>query len=715
MRVDHHAYRKATKVSGFGFILQAIIAIALFVFSLGLFGRGTGDVVIYIASIFAVGGLLVWLSLIVIFYQHTQERLESLEGDEIAADLAGSGSVFDSSREHDKPASRRLKLMHKWLMPIVSLIVAAYLSLAAWRILKFIDALEDPVGVGDFVLTEAKGWAAALCLGFATISFIFSRFVAGMARQEAWQNLRGGAGFMVGNSLVLMAVAVGIIFRIFKNDQVIGFIAYAIPVCMFIMAVEIIFNFILNLYRPRIADEVPRPAFDSRVLSLLSAPDSIVKSINEAVNYQFGFDITSSWGYQLLLRSTAWLVLFGVLSLAALNTMVIVEPHQQAIKLAGGRIVGEVHQSGIMWKWPWPIQSAHIIEVDRIRELRLTAFQLFPTDIDDWAKDPRMNKDLEPFIVGPSIEKDDESSAAQTVSLDNESAENVEDAADTLGDLFSLVDAEITLQYRIKSDGVLDYLKFSSELQGPRITLTHFDKTLKSIALREITQHLSGLSLQEVIVRAETSLARDLRSRVQQAFDQLQTGVFVVAISLPMLRPSGGAGTYFENFAIAKHQRRQEIENEQGAVTRALDAIIGHTDRIDEILDEFNKWDQMQRDHDVSANDLRTQRLLVEQLIEEAGGDLAQRIARAEAQSWVILMNARAEVFRHKGNIESYRASPSLFMEREIMRVFIKTLGEKRKYFLVGVDPDRINLEVEVQEVPARWNISPQTPDEGDQ
>ena len=170
MRVDHHAYRKATRVSGFGFILQAIIAIALFAFSIGLFGRGTGDVVINITSFFALAGLLVWLSLIVIFYQHTQERLESLEGDEIAADLAGSGSVFDSSRGHDKLASRRLKMMHKWLMPIVSLLVAAYLSFAAWGILKFIEAL-DPVGGegSNFVLTDAKGWAAALCLGFATI------------------------------------------------------------------------------------------------------------------------------------------------------------------------------------------------------------------------------------------------------------------------------------------------------------------------------------------------------------------------------------------------------------------------------------------------------------------------------------------------------------------------------------------------------------------
>ena len=55
--------------------------------------------------------------------------------------------------------------------------------------------------------------------------------------------------------------------------------------------------------RPRRVGEFPRASFDSSSLSLLAQPGSVVRSINEAVNYQFGFDITSSWGYQLLLRS----------------------------------------------------------------------------------------------------------------------------------------------------------------------------------------------------------------------------------------------------------------------------------------------------------------------------------------------------------------------------------------------------------------------------
>ena len=46
-----------------------------------------------------------------------------------------------------------------------------------------------------------------------------------------------------------------------------------------------------------------------------AAPDSLVRSINEAVNYQFGFDLTSTWGYQLLVRSALKLVGTGLVVL----------------------------------------------------------------------------------------------------------------------------------------------------------------------------------------------------------------------------------------------------------------------------------------------------------------------------------------------------------------------------------------------------------------
>ncbi|MEE8156412.1 MAG: hypothetical protein V3T53_15765 [Phycisphaerales bacterium] len=732
MRIDHHAYRKATRVAGFGFALQALAAITILVFALGLFGSLARDVVLRFAAIYLFGGLFVWLSLIAVFYQHTQERLESLEEDELAAEQATAGSMF-AAREHEKVAARRLRLMHKWLMPAVSLLVVAYLSLAAWRMWRYLDQLDASAGEGDFVLTGALGWAVAICLAFAAVCFVVSRFVAGMAKQTAWQNLRGGAGYMVGNAIVLMAVAVGIIFRFFENDQVIGYMAYAIPIGMIVLAIEIVLNFILNLYRPRIPGEVRRPAFDSRILSLLSAPDALVKSINDAVNYQFGFDITSSWGYQLLLRSFAWLLAFGVIAIVVLDTIVVVEPHQQAIKLSWGRVVGDdVYHSGIMWKWPWPVQSAAIYEVGRIRELPLTVQRINAPDIDDWSQAPRTEGEIEPFLViasrmtaaapdrepgsvadgRPAAGPDAPFEQQSPVSTDQAEA-SAEPTEKPVGELISLVDAEVTLQYRIKPDGLRDYLNFSTDFRGRRQRLTMRDRALKALALREITQHLSRLSMEEVISRGDTNLARQLHDRIQTTFDKHETGVLVVAVNLPMLRPSGNAGTYFEEFAIAKHQRRETVAKERAEAARTFMRLLGDLDWREEIFAQFDKWEQLRRDSDVDADTVLEQRLVVERLLAEAGGDLSDQIDRAEAARWVTLMEARAEAFKHQGKLASYQVAPELFMQREIMNVLSGTLANRRKYFVIGVDPDRIKIDIDIQDMPSLFTTTRLGADEG--
>ena len=715
MRIDHHAYRKATRVAGFGFLLQALAAITILVFALGLFGSLARDVVLGFAAIYLFGGLFVWLSLIAVFYQHTQERLESLEEDELAAEQATTGSLFDTGREHEKVAVRRLRLMHKWLMPAVSLLVVAYLSLAAWGMWRYLDQLDAAAGEGDFLLTGARGWAVAICLAFAAVCFVVSRFVGGMAKQTVWQNLRGGAGYMVGNAIVLMAVAVGIIFRYFENDQVIGFVAYAIPMGMIVLAFEIVLNFILNLYRPRITGEVRRPAFDSRILSLLSAPDALIKSINDAVNYQFGFDITSSWGYQLLLRSFAWLLAFGVMAIVLLDTMVVVEPHEQAIKLSWGRVVGDdVYHSGIMWKWPWPVQSAAIYDVSRIRELPLTIQRINPPDVDDWAAAaPRTVGDIEPFLVSASRSTAIAPDREQAPALRDEAEASPEPTEKPMGELFSLVDAEITLQYRIKPDGLRDYLNFTTEFRGRRQRLTMRDRALKALALREITQHLSRLSMEQVISRGDTNLARQLHDRIQSTFDKHETGVLVVAVNLPMLRPSGDAGKYFEEFAIAKHQRRETVAQKRAEEARTFMILLGDLDRREEIFAEFHTWDQLRRDPDVDADTVLEQRIVVERLLAAAGGDLSQQIDRAEAARWVTLMEARAKAFKHQGKLASYRVAPELFMQREIMIVLSQALANRRKYFVIGVDPERINVHIDIQDMPSLFTPTRLGADEG--
>ncbi len=694
MRIDHHAYRKATGVAGFGFLIQAAIGVALLIF-----GQLAGDTVFRFAAFYVFGGLPVWLSLIVIFYQHTQERLEALEEDELAAARGGAGSVFGSGTAHEKVASRRLRLMHRWLMPAVSVAEAAYLGLGAAWMIRTLRRLDDPGASGaEFLMTGQLGWAVAICLAFSAVCFIFSRFVAGMARQTAWQNLRGGAGFMVGNALVMLAAAVGIIFRFFDRDQIVLWVAWAIPFFMLLLVVEIGIHFVLNLYRPRIPGEVPRPAFDSRVLSLLAAPESIVRSVNEAVNYQFGFDIASSWGYQLLLRSVGGLLLFGIVVLIGLNMMVIVEPIQQAIRLRGGSIVGDVHGSGVLWKLPWPRETAEIYDTSRVRRLSLTARRLEEPPVELWSQKIRMETNLDPFIVGGGARVEGDTGTPQA------------------GDLYSLIDAEISIDYRIRPDGLMEWLNFGSDRRRRGQSVNMREEAIRALALEAVSEHFGAMSLEEAIASGGEALEGKLRARIQGALDneRVRTGVEVVAVNVPSLRPAGEVARAWEDLAVARQQRRETVAKAEQTQAVTLAYWLGDPDLAQDVLRGIKEWRRLQGAHGPDSDAAVEARIAVERLLAEGGGALGQQIARAQANRWIELMQARADVSEYEGLLAAYRAAPQLFMEREIMKVLRTQLANKRKYVFVGIDHERLNLDVELLETPSLFDFSDALPREGE-
>jgi regulator of protease activity HflC (stomatin/prohibitin superfamily) len=711
MRIDHFAYQRATRVAGVGFLVQCLIGLTLLI--LGIVGRDTAFV---FGSVYVLLGLLVWVGLIIVFNQHKLERLEALEADELSASRPGSESVFDAAEEEIRVAARRLRFMHRWVMPSVSLLMAASLGLLSWIMLVRLAAIR--AGEEEFLLTPHIGWAVAVCLGFAAISFIMSRFVAGMAKQPAWQNLRGGAAHMVGNSLVCLAIAVGIGFRFFGNDAVIAGMATAIPVFMLVVAAEIVLNFILNLYRPRIPGEVPRPAFDSKLLSLFSAPDNLVRSINEAVNYQFGFDVTSSWGYQLFLRSFIWLIGLGVGVMVLLNTIVVVEPHEQAVRVSRGSIDGEsVQGSGILWKLPWPVQTAEVYPVTTVRELHLTAARVpgKDTGVHLWGEnlEGKFDAPLQPFIVrsrrlpsrdrGPlaSGEADEASPAAEEVSRETERVANE----------FSLVDAEILIQYRVRpEDGqLLRYLDYSSEPFSRRSRLSMLEQALRSLALREVSQLLMSMTIEDVLNEERALLAGRIHERIQRSFDDRGTGVELVGVNIPLLQPASGVAALFEELSVRNQGRLQTIATAESKVVNGFTELVGSRDNAHRVLEEIEALDALRDAGDDVA--VVAQRLDIERMILEGGGRAAQIITEAESARWVRLMNARADASRLQGQLVTYRAAPRLYRQRQTMLVYAARLRNLRKYIL-GIDPSRINFDLDLQELNPLLNIGDVLDDE---
>jgi len=706
MRVDHHACQRATTTALTGFILQIAVSTTLLVF--GLVAQST---VFVFASLYGWVGTAVWLGLIILFYQQKMQLLEELEESELGS--TEHSSIFDSASDVLRPATKRLKQLHNWVMPCVSLLISIGLISVAFILLRFLGRLDHPDDLvqTSILQTSYIGWALAVSMGFALTSFIYSRFVAGMADVPAWTNLRGGSAWMVGNAMILIALSVGLLFRFFENDQILITVCWGIPIFMIAVATEIVVNFLLNLYRPRIHGESPRPSFDSKTLSLFASPDSLVRSINDAINYQFGFDITSSWGYQLLLRSVAWLLGLGIIVLLGMSSMVVVEATQQAVRIRQGDIVGgEVHQPGLMFKLPWPIEDAIVVEVTRIRELPLTF---------TWKEDRSVilwTDDINQFAVtkpNPFIVNDKQGST-----------ESVTD------DLLSLVNLRAILRYRVAQDGVLDWLRFGSTDVDRRSRLTQREMALLAISQNALTSYLQMLQLDDVIGQNRGSLSQRVGKFVQDALDTQHSGVEVVSVDLPFVSPAGDAAGSFEEFSVALQGEARLISAAQGQAQSLLTHTVGDTSLVESVLQSVadynsarNVLNALRRDGsstkeevDEARENLQALRLASIELIEEGNGYAAAQIRKARIDRWTTLMDTWSKASRVSGQTQAFRAAPELYMQRMYMSVLARKLPSIRKY-VIGIDPERLNLDLELRDINPLLNFadSLETDEEGDE
>ncbi|MSR68784.1 MAG: hypothetical protein EXS17_00315 [Phycisphaerales bacterium] len=700
MMHDQFVYRQATRVSGVGVIIQAALALFLLVF-----GNLAGDTGLILAGLYVATGILSWTTLTVLFYQHKLERVESLENEEVALARGAASSVFEGERIEHQAAARRLRLMHQWLAPIASLLVAVMLGFLCYGTLSWLARQDSVTNTTTFRVGSHLGWQLALCTALSLVTFIFSRFVAGMAKQPAWQNLRGGAGVMVGNALVLLALAVGTVFQVFKKDDVLEAIAYGIAIYVGVIAAEILLNLILNLYRPRKVSDTPRPAFDSKLLGLAAAPDSIVRSINEAVNYQFGFDITSSWGYQLLLRSVLRLCTLGVVVLLIMSMIVVVQPSEQAVRLRGGRVIGGVAQGSLLFKWPWPIESVERYDIDQIRTLVLGGNLLPTSSVNLWPVDGEPDSERLPFIVLASSLQNAAAGSNVDGSASILSPTSAADAA-AVSNQFALIDADIVLEYRVRTDGLLDYLQFCGDTRMRGSALDMRERVLKAIAMREASQLFSTRSIDQVLSPTGDSLVSQLTQRVQGAFDRSRSGVEVLGILLPVLRPPAGeAAGMFEELSIDVQNARKIVDEANRMLNVTLSTLAGNPERAHAIVAAIDQLQTLERLHGSDAPAAREQRAAVEKMIIDARAQAASVISSARARRWDALMRARTTSSEVLGQAASYHTAPEIYRERAIMAVLTRALAAARIKYVLAVDPSRVEFDIQMEQPEPGLNL----------
>jgi regulator of protease activity HflC (stomatin/prohibitin superfamily) len=692
---DYLTYRKAATTAIIGLVIQLILTLTVF-----FYARSATDATGGIAAIFLLSGVLVWGVLLLVFDQHRRERIETMEAEQLAVSGAAAASAFENTGDEMRVAARRLAFMYKWIVPGTAILLAL---INIW----FGFATYRNIEPGQINTTDHAGWALAIGIAVAVVGFVFARFISGMAKVDAWANLRAGATTSVAAALVGVILGVGGFLDLALGiDFVINYGPHIVSIGMMAYGAEIILNLLLDIYRPRKPGELPRPAFDSRFLSLLAAPDRIAENVGEAVNYQFGIDVTSSWFYQLLSR---WILAFIAIAVGIgwlMSSLVVVEPHERGLILTNGviseplfSIGGEQGDGdvgpGLHVKWPWPFSTYETPvsvgtgdeEVRTTTGVRVLHLASNPPSEDNkpilWTENHTRSERLN--IVQPERNQDTESRA------------NGDGGASTVAEL-SLVAAEVPMHYVVRNVKLFD--QFAAPGQREQV--------LRQVGRRVVTQYMGELAIDEILSTHRTTMPSELKNRLEQAYAQFNNGagagIEILFIGINGVHPPTRVAPSFERVISARQNRESLVEEALKAQISELADVAGSVELAEEISEKLRELDALRRSAGSDSDEYIEAELEVQRILERAGGEAGELILSASAKRWVRHMSERGLASLLQGQQEAYLAAPELYRSKMYFEALLEAMADARVY-LTPAELESLKVRLELQDKQAGTTV----------
>ncbi|MBS0192081.1 MAG: SPFH domain-containing protein [Phycisphaerales bacterium] len=666
MRADYLSYQRATGVSFLGMVIQGLAAAVLVVYA-----AVANDHAAMTAGLFAAVGVVAWFTLGIVYDQARRERIEAIESDTLGSDPAAA-SVFESKGDEFKVAARRLQVMYRVFFPVVSILIGGGLIALGW--MRYLDGKTH---VDEVPNVGMRGWAMGIEISIGVALFLLARYAGGMARQPVWANLRAGGAMAAGVSLMCIALIVGHITDIVGPDGPIRYMQVALPIVLMVLGGEVFLNFLLEIYRPRKAGDIPHPAFDSRLLGFFAAPEAVAKSINEAINYQLGYDVSSTWLYRLLSRAVLPLVLGGAVIMWGLSCFSVILPYQRAMLLRFGRPVMNDVGPGLLVKWPWPIDQVLIpVEIIRgadgkvvgteetatgLRELQLATQPPLGTGAILWTND-HVREEFYQFVrpAGGGAE-------GGSLSL-------------------AVLSMEIPLVYSVSNVELF-------ELLGPPAVR---DDILRATAQREIVRYMATLTVDDVLGPKRGEIGRDLTKRIEAAFASLNPdasgkgqgpGIQIIRLDVAGVHPPKKVAADFEAVVGAEQNRQAKIDKARAEAVETLTKVVGSVALSDQIIAAFDELDRM-RVENATERAINEKEHAIQGLLDQAGGTAAGYIAKAKAERWQRHMGERARAERYAGQLASFRAAPEIFKASLYFDALKAAMADSRVYITSDRIPD---------------------------
>lgn len=664
--------RRAQHVAAFGLVLQLVTYGTLLTVSIIAHSDAVAA-----ASRFMLIGLPIWLILLLLFAQRRRVQAEALETAELkrARQKGVTDAIFALDEESFLLERNRLTWTVRWMLPATTVLLAVALlggHFVGWG--SPMNSLTNPEGFGRTQHPELMMW---FVVGAGFLSFLYARYALALARLSEWQLLRAGATCMAGNALACLVLVIALMIGA-TIDWAEPLFVYGMRAVLVVLGLEFSANFILDFYRPRAGEKIPRPSFDSRLLGLISEPGGVARSIAEALNYQFGFEVSSTWFYQLLQRWMFPIMVFTFAVVLALTGIVIVDADEQVVVERFGRLVEAPATSlgpGLHAKLPFPIDVAYRAPVAKVNELVIgEATQVEKGHEHEpvlWTKAHKYLPELMLPVASPKLAGlEAQPGTPGTSSTEGESVP------------VSLLMVSVPIEYRIRN--LQDYL------------YTYDDpvKLMECVAYRILSDFGASVDIDQLMGPGRRSFNEQFAGRIQKALDQYGAGIEIVFAGIRGAHPpaKNNVADAFQSVVSARTNMGATINAAEGEARRVLTTCAGTVDRAQELDGVIRERDRLQRQH-IAVTDpslVKAQKQIETLLLgdrdkdlEPLSGTAAGVISQARATSTEMVNQAASRARSFGTEVAAYQAAPELYRERKMLEVY-EDLEDIRKYVVIG-------------------------------
>ena len=457
-----------------------------------------------------------------------RERLEKLEMEELAKTRGGS-ALFEAKDAEAFPAQRSREQFERFFVPAFTAILCLAQWSGAYLLWRWLAKTTTEVELNQPTVVLALFALLALVL------FLLGKFSATIARLEDHRLLRPGASYLLLGAYLCAFVALGIVGVEAGYPRVDFYVAHVLCGLLALVGVETFIQLLLEIYRPRVKGKVERPLYESRLVGLLGQPEGLITTAAQALDYQFGFEVSETWFYRFFEKALGWLLLLQLAALSLSTCVVFINAGEQGLIERFGRPVeGRTPLGpGAHLKWPWPIDQVYRFPTEQIQSFDI-----------GFTPDPNREKEM---VVLWTVAHMKEESEFLVANREETSLHTTNQAAGKRTPPVSLLTVSIPVQFEITN---LVAWVYNNE-DSPAL--------LQDLATREVVRYLASADMNDIMSYTRLEMAQVLTDQIQTAADRHRLGAKIVSVDLEDLHPPVKVAAEYEKVVAAIQLKEAKI------------------------------------------------------------------------------------------------------------------------------------------------------------